>query len=76
MKEMSTLNVKIDASCEKITPNMKKNRLSKCIKHFDSKCRKIDAIRANFILPLFVKIGFYSPLVCSMIIRLLDNKVL
>ena len=31
-------------------------RLSKCIKHFDSKCVKIDVIWANFILTLFVKI--------------------
>ena len=31
-------------------------RLSKCIKHFDSKCVKIDVICANFILTLFVKI--------------------
>ena len=33
-------------------------RLSKCVKHFDSKCVKIDAICANFILTLFVKIKF------------------
>ena len=52
----STLNVKIDAICEKITLNVKKIRLSKCVKYFDSKCVKIDAICANFILTLFVKI--------------------
>ena len=46
----STLNVKIDAICEKINP--------KCVKYFDSKCVKIDAIYANFILTLFVKIKF------------------
>ena len=34
----------IDAKCEKITLNVKKWRLSKCVKHFDSKCVKIDAI--------------------------------
>ena len=33
-------------------------RFSKCIKHFDSKCVKIDAICANFMLTLFVKIKF------------------
>ena len=33
-------------------------RLSKCVKYFDSKCVKIDAIWANFILTLFVKIKF------------------
>ena len=49
----STLNVKIDAICEKITLNVKKMRLSKCVKHLDSKCVKIDAICANFILTLF-----------------------
>ena len=37
------------AKCEKM-------RLSKCVKYFDSKCVKIDAICANFILTLFVKI--------------------
>ena len=47
----STLNVKIDAICEKM-------RLSKCVKYFDSKCVKIDVICANFILTLFVKIKF------------------
>ena len=57
MCKNSTLNVKIDAICEKITLNVKKMRLSKCIKHFDSKCVKIDAtcICANLILTLFVK---------------------
>ena len=48
MKKNSTLNVKIDTICEKM-------RLSQCVKHFDSKCVKIDAIRANFILTLFVR---------------------
>ena len=52
----STLNVKINAICETITLNVKKIRLSKLIKHVDSKCVKIDAICANFILTLFVKI--------------------
>ena len=52
----STLKVKIYVICEKITLNVKKMRLSKCIKHFESKCVKIDAICANFILTLFVKI--------------------
>ena len=33
-------------------------RLSKCIKHFDSKCLNINTICANFILTLFVKICF------------------
>ena len=42
---------KNNAKCEKM-------RLSKCVKHFDSKCVKIDAICANFILTLFVKIKF------------------
>ena len=55
-EKYSTLNVKIDAICEKITLNVKKMRLSKCVKYFDSKCVKIDAICANFILTLFVKI--------------------
>ena len=50
-EKISTLNVKIDAICEKM-------RLSKCVKYFDSKCVKIDAICANFILTLFVKIKF------------------
>ena len=31
-------------------------RLSKCKKHFYAKCVKIDALCANFILTLFVKI--------------------
>ena len=53
---MSMLNVKTDAICEKITLNVKKMRLSKCIKHSDSKCVKIDVICENFILTLFVKI--------------------
>ena len=57
-EQISTLNVKIDAICAKITLNVKKMRLSKCIKHFDSKCVKIDAICANLILTLFVKIKF------------------
>ena len=35
---------------------MLKNRFSNCIKHFDSKCLKIDGIWANLILTLFVKI--------------------
>ena len=30
-------------------------------KHFDSKCIKIDAICANFISTLFVKISFVMP---------------
>ena len=55
---MSILNVTIEAICEKITLNVKNMRLSKCIKHFDSKYVKIDAISANFILTLFVKIKF------------------
>ena len=38
---------KFYSKCEKI-------RLTKCIKHFDSKCIKINAICANFILTLFV----------------------
>ena len=54
----STLNVKIDAICEKKYAKCEKMRLSKCVKYFDSKCVKIDAIRANFILTLFVKIKF------------------
>ena len=33
-------------------------RLSKCVKYFGPKCVKIDAICANFILTLFVKIKF------------------
>ena len=37
-------------------------RLSKCVKYFDSKCAKIDAICANFILTLFV-MGFCLPTV-------------
>ena len=49
MKKNATLNVNIDGICENITLNVKKMRLSKCIKHFDSKCVKIDAICANFI---------------------------
>ena len=57
-EKKSMLNVKIDAICEKITLNVNKMRLSKCVKHFDSKCVKIDAICANFILTLFVKIKF------------------
>ena len=48
----STLNVKIDAICEKNNPKCEKNRLSKCVKCFDSKFVKIDAICANFILTL------------------------
>ena len=44
----STLNVKIDAICEKNNAKCEKMRLSKCIKHVDSKCVKIDAICANF----------------------------
>ena len=41
-------------------------RLSKFIKHFDSKCVKIDAICANFILMLFVKtmICYMRPYTC------------
>ena len=31
-------------------------RLSKCVKYFDSKCAKINAICTNFILTLFVYI--------------------
>ena len=56
----STLNVKIDAICEKNNAKCEKIRLSKWVKHFDSKCVKIDAIHvcANFILTLFVKIKF------------------
>ena len=54
----STLNVKIDAICEKNNAKCEKNRLYKCVKYFDSKCVKIDAICANFILTLFVKIKF------------------
>ena len=54
MKKISTLNVNIDAICGKLTLNVK-NRLPKCIKHFDSKCIKIDAICANFILTPLVK---------------------
>ena len=34
-------------------------RLPKCVNNFDSKCAKIDAICANFILTLFVKSNFY-----------------
>ena len=49
-------NVKIDAIFEKNNPKCEKMRLSKCVKYFDSKCVKIDAICANFILTLFVKI--------------------
>ena len=56
MKKNSTLNVKIDAICEKNNPKCEKIRLSKCVKYLDSKCVKIDAICANFILTLFVKI--------------------
>ena len=55
-EQNSTLNVKIDAICEKNNPKCEKIRLSKCVKYFDSKCVKIDAICANFILTLFVKI--------------------
>ena len=56
--ENAAICEKVAAICEKITLNVKKMRLSKCIKHFDSKCVKIDAICANFILTLFVKIKF------------------
>ena len=41
-ENISTLNLKIDAICEKVTLDVK-NRLSKCMQHFDSKCLKIDA---------------------------------
>ena len=54
----STLNVKIDTICEKNNAKCEKMRLSKCVKYFDSKCAKIDAICANFMLTLFVKIKF------------------
>ena len=57
-EKYSTLNVKIDAICEKNNAKCEKMRLSKCVKYFDSKCGKIDAICANFILTLFVKIKF------------------
>ena len=56
MWKIATLNVKIDAICEKNDANCGKIRLSKCIKYFDSKYIKIDAICASFILTLFVKI--------------------
>ena len=55
-EKKSTLNVKIDAICEKNNPKCEKNNLSRCVKYFDSKCVKIDTICANFILTLFVKI--------------------
>ena len=45
----STLNVKIYAICEQIKLNVKM-RLSKCIKHFDSKCVKIDAIHVQMYM--------------------------
>ena len=48
--------MKIDVICDKNNAKCEKMRLSKCIKHFDSKCVKIDAICANFMLTLFVKI--------------------
>ena len=57
----STLYVKIDAYIDILWKNnakCEKIRLSKCVKYFDSKCVKIDAICANFILTLFVKIKF------------------
>ena len=54
-EKISTLNVKIDAICEN-NSKCEKIRLSKCTQHFDSKFIKIDAICANFILTLFVKI--------------------
>ena len=63
--DCGTLKCENAAICEKVancennvTLNVKKMRLSKCVKHFDSKCVKIDAICANFILTLFVKIKF------------------
>ena len=46
----------MDAICEKNNAKFEKMRLSKCIQLFDSKCVKIDAMCANFILTLFVKI--------------------
>ena len=58
VKNISTLNVKIDAICNFFLSKCDKIRLSKCIKHFDFKCLKIDAICVNFILLLFVKICF------------------
>ena len=45
----------------KIYSNCEKNRLSKCIAHFDSKWIEIDAICANFILALIVKMYFWIP---------------
>ena len=43
-ENISTLNIKMYLSVNNLTLNVKQIRLSKCIKHFDSKCHKIDAI--------------------------------
>ena len=47
--------MKNNSDCENI-------RLSKCIKHVDSKCVKIEVICANLILTLFVKICIVFPM--------------
>ena len=62
---------KFNAKCEnwrymrKNNPKCEQIRLSKCVKHFDSKCVKIDAICANFILTLFAKSNFNAFLIPS-----------
>ena len=50
-EQLSMLNVKMYAICDKYM-------LSICIQFFDSKCIKMNAIYANFILTLFVKSNF------------------
>ena len=62
MWKVAKCEKKSNAKCEnwrymwKNNPKCEKMRLSKCVKYFDSKCVKMDAICANFIWTLFVKI--------------------